>query len=170
MVNQNIFSQFLHSNVHQNFFYFFTLRWSLIYWLDIFLDFFFSKILFRAKRGRRPSPGATEGRRPGVATWVQSARVLGRQKWKQLRNWKNVPFFHFPHKVWGGGWSCMNIWKLHKRTKYNFFRAKRGRRPSSFLLRSGIGLTKMKKKFWRPRRLDDDSIKSDTFFTPWNMR
>jgi hypothetical protein len=28
----------------------------------------------------RLSMGATEGRRPGVATWVQSARVLGRQK------------------------------------------------------------------------------------------
>ena len=46
-------------------------------------------------------------------------------------------------------------------------RASLSLRPSSFLLRSGIGLTKMKKKFWRPRL---DSIKSDTFFTPWNMR
>jgi hypothetical protein len=33
-----------------------------------------------------PSPGSTEGRRPGVATWVQSAWVLGRQKWEK----KNV--------------------------------------------------------------------------------
>ena len=41
-------------------------------------------------------------------------------------------------------------------------RASLSLRPSSFLLRSEIGLTKMKKKFWRPRRRR--TIKSDTFF------
>ena len=55
------------------------------------------------------------------------------------------------------------------------FPAKRGRRPSPSsnggpkarscdrVTRLGIRTTKVKKKFWRPR-LDDDPIKSDTFF------
>ena len=24
------------------------------------------------------------------------------QKWKKIRKWKKVPFFHFPYKAWGG--------------------------------------------------------------------
>ena len=39
------------------------------------------------------------------------------QKWKKIRKWKKVPFFHFPHKAWGGGLLWDTLYVLKKTQK-----------------------------------------------------